>query len=113
MTTVPHSGPSDPDPDPLSAREQRILSGIEADLAHSAPQLVELSDSLRSRRPLSTPKADRLLQLLAILVIVLLVVPAPWLQVLALVAIMLGLPLAAVGIGRRGTGDRREPERDD
>lgn len=111
MGTLHHPEPGEPEP--LSAREKKILSAIEDDLNGSAPGLSDLSDELGRGLP-SRPAVDRALQVLSVAAIVLVIVPSDWLPVIVIVVVMVGLPIAASFAGRSGVaGQDRDPTPED
>lgn len=103
MTTLPRPGPEDPNP--LSAREKKVLTQIEDDLVASAPELSALADSLGRGPPRSWTTMDRVVRVGLAIVLVLAVVPAQWLPVLMVFGIMVGLPVAATLVGWWGPGE--------
>lgn len=110
MTALPHPAPGEPDP--LSEQQRKILSAIEAELTETAPELERLSDTFDAGSG-SGPGLDRLLQIVAVAVIVVAIVPDSWLPALLVFAVMTGLPLVAALAGHHGTRDRHvdtEPE---
>lgn len=110
MTALPHPAPGEPDP--LSAQQRKILSDIEAELTETAPELGRLSNALHVGSG-STPGLDRFLQIVAMAVIVVVIVPASWLPALLVFAVMTGLPIVAALAGHYGARDRHvdtEPE---
>lgn len=104
MSTFQYPAPGEPDP--LSAREKRILSDIETELVETAPELSHLCRVLGRASP-SRPSLDRVLQIAAAVVIFLLIVPATWLPAVLVVAVMAGLPIAAGLAGRHAARDWR------
>ncbi|ANY08531.1 DUF3040 domain-containing protein [Pseudonocardia sp. HH130630-07] len=124
----PSSQPADgvPDPDPrsgarpLDRAEERALSGLEGELRRSDPgldsEMAVLEDSARSAAPGGS--ADRVLQAVAVAVIVLVLVPTDWLAGFLSFGLLLGVPAAMAliaararreGIARRDGATGEEP----
>jgi hypothetical protein len=112
MNTLPTPGPQDPAP--LSGREKKILSQMERSLTSTDPDLVRLSTTV-GRGPRSPGRSMNLtLQVIAILVIALAILPAQWLAVLAIIAVMPGLPLALIlTVWRESDNTTRNSDRHD
>lgn len=119
----PAGGAPDPDPRPaarpLDRAEERSLSGLEGELRRSDPDLESEMSSLESTAgghgAVDRAPIDRILQAVAMGVIVLVLVPNQWLAGLLSFGLLLGIPLAmamiAVRAKREGTQD--EEQRDD
>lgn len=104
MTTLPSPGPQDPEP--LSVREKKILAQIEGGLESSDPSLANLSTTVGRRQRPPVWRTDRVLQAMAVLVIVVTILPGPWLFVLIIIGILAGPPLTLILTARR------DPEKD-
>jgi hypothetical protein len=108
MTTPLPPGPQGPEP--LSERERKILSQIEGDLLAGDPDLADISATVgRPSRPVPR-SVDRVLAIMAVLVVAVVLLPARWLAVLAVLGVVVGLPLVAAVIATWGMGkDPRDP----
>lgn len=119
----PAGGAPDPDPRPsarpLDRAEERSLSGLEGELRRSDPDLESEMSSLESTAggPGAAERApiDRILQAVAVGVIVLVLVPNQWLAGLLSFGLLLGIPLAMAMIAVRAKreGMQDEEQRDD
>lgn len=118
----PAGAAPDPEPrpyaSPLNRDEERSLADLEGELRRSDPDLESDMSSLEARRASQDHfSLDRVLQAVAIAVIVLVLVPADWLAGILSFGLLLGIPFAmamiAVRAKREGTqGEGGEP-RDD
>ena len=119
----PAGGRPDPEPrpsaEPLNRAEERSLSDLEKELRSSDPDLESEMSSLEStgagsgaadRAPL-----DRILQAVAIGVIVLVLVPNEWLAGLLSFGLLLGIPfaMAMIAVRAKREGQAEEGQRDD
>ena len=101
----PGGGTGDPDPRPvarpLDRDEELRLSGLEQELRRSDPELdTELTAPHRPARA-AGGRADRILQAVAITVIVLVIVPSDWVAGLLSFGLLLGIPAAMAWIAVR------------
>lgn len=123
--STPPPGAPDPEPRPhavpLNRAEERTLSGLEDDLRRSDPGLDTEMSALntagagRGRDTLGRGTADRVLQAVAIGVIVLALLPREWLAAVLSFGLLLGVPFAMAmvaararreaGYGEHGTGE--------
>ncbi|MFP5070440.1 DUF3040 domain-containing protein [Pseudonocardia nantongensis] len=113
-STPPPGGP-DPEPRPhavpLNRSEERTLSGLENDLRRSDPGLDTEMSALNAAGAgsgwdaLGRGTADRVLQAVAIGVIVLVLLPGEWLAAVLSFGLLLGVPFAMAMVAARA---RRE-----
>lgn len=117
----PPSGAPDPEPRPhavpLNRSEERRLSGLEHELRSSDPDLDSEMSALNPagragpaavREVADHGRTDRILQAVAIAVIVLVLVPREWLGAVLSIGLLLGVPLAMTMVAvkaRRDTDD--------
>ncbi|MBC3191207.1 DUF3040 domain-containing protein [Pseudonocardia sp. C8] len=118
----PPGGAPDPGPRPsarpLNRTEERTLSRLEQELRRSYPDLESEMSSLESagagRGEAPGVPLDRILQAVAIGVIVLALVPKEWLAALLSIGLLLGIPFAMAliavqakwdGLGEDGNGE--------
>ncbi|MBP2369486.1 DUF3040 domain-containing protein [Pseudonocardia parietis] len=121
----PAGGAPDPEPRPfarpLNRAEERSLSDLESELSRSDPDLNSEMSSLEStggaRGAVDRAPLDRILQGVAIGVIVLVLVPGEWLAGLLSFGLLLGIPFAmamiAVRAKREGYYESEGEKRDD
>ncbi|WP_224386217.1 DUF3040 domain-containing protein [Pseudonocardia sp. ICBG1293] len=105
-------GTGDPDPRPaarpLDRDEELRLSGLEQELRRSDP---ELDTELGAPPRPAGGRADRILQAVAIAVIVLVVVPGEWVAGLLSFGLLLGIPAAMAWIAVRAHRENVARER--
>ena len=104
MTTL--QPPSPGEPQPLSARERKVLANIENDLCSGDPQLAALSNTVGAdhRRE---PGFNEFLQVVAIIAILALILPTAWTMILGLLLMMAGPPVLSMWATRRASWSRR------
>ena len=118
----PAGGAPDPEPHPsarpLDRGEERSLSDLEKQLRSSDPDLESEMSSLEStgtgRSVLDGVPIDRILQAVAVGVIVLVLVPTNWLAGILSFGLLLGIPFAMAMIAVRAKRESgQEEQRDD
>lgn len=121
----PSSSAGGPDPEPrphaapLDRAEERSLAGLEDELRRSDPDLDgEMAALAAARRVGPGGTADRVLQVIAIAVIVGVLLPGEWLPVVLSLGLLVGVPVAMAVIAARATrepgpGDPENPDRQD
>lgn len=114
----PAGAAPDPEPrpfaSPLNRDEERSLADLEGELRRSDPDLESEMSSLARDERFSL---DRVLQAVAIAVIVLVLVPTDWLAGILSFGLLLGIPFAMAMIAARakregGTGEGGEQRHD-
>lgn len=104
----PAGGPPDPDPRsgarPLDRKEERTLAGLEGELRRSDPDLDSEMAALETTGARRS-SVDRVLQAVAVGVIVLVLVPTEWVAGVLSFGLLLGIPIAMATIAVRA---RRE-----
>ncbi|MDN5913902.1 MAG: DUF3040 domain-containing protein [Pseudonocardia sp.] len=103
--TFPESGPDDAQP--LSDHERRVIGDLESELAESAPDLTDAftrADKTLARSAMSG--ADRVLQAVAVLVVLAVLLPSEWRTVLAVFGVLSGAVALALWVDSRA-GDPR------
>jgi hypothetical protein len=118
----PAGGMPEPDPRhgarPLDRDEERALAGLEGELRRSDPDLdtgMTALETTEAQPAAGHGSADRVLQAVAIGVIVLVLVPGEWLAGILSFGLLLGVPFAMAMIAARARRDsaRRSEETDE
>ena len=109
--TSPGSGPDEAHP--LSDRERRILGELDDNLTEDAPELAETFATAEvppNGSTVFTP--DRVASAFAILVILVVLLPAEWLAALAVIGVLVGATAIGIWLGPRDAGTEQDPDPD-